>query len=91
MLACVPLHSLMLAAAAQLFSVLANLIKVVLFLQMAAAPQPKASRQSVPVQSRKPAQVSAPHPQPLSKRLGPQPAVLRRPAQKPATDQVRGC
>lgn len=86
-----PCTQLVLAAAAQLFLSAGQPDQGCAFLQMAAAQQPKAARQSVPVQSRKPAQVSPPHPQPLSKRLGPQPAALRRPIQKPATDQVGGC
>ena len=55
------------------------------------ASQPKSAGPPLPVQSRKPAQVSSP-PQPLSSRLGPQPAALRRPSQTPTYDQVRaGC
>ena len=57
-------------------------------LQEVPAPQPKSAGRPVPAQLRKPAQVSSPH-QPLSSRLGPQPATIRRQSQTPATDQVR--
>ena len=52
------------------------------------APQPKSAEPPLPLQSRKPAQVSSPQ-QPLSSRLGPQPTAPRRQSQTPALDQVR--
>lgn len=59
-------------------------------LQGGPAPQPKFAGGSAAqaMASRRPTQASSPQ-QPLSNRLGPQPATLRHHSQPPVTDQVR--